>query len=847
MLYLAIAQKTRNIIESPFFQKMEGFLGTPLGAVFFLSLPIFFALSPLFWNSIFFHEDTFFHGYPAFSFFQKSIEVGDSFLWNPNNFSGFPSFSSMAFGFFSPLNQLIFRLFSLFDAYILIIFINFIFSAYLTAYFLRLHGVGVWGAYIGGLVYVFSQWRIINDHSIVAVVPLVPLLFVALWKAYSGSWRWLFFGGLGGGAILLAGHYHYVIEGFIAVGISSFWIAWAHRDFGWRKIFYPVKCFCVISILAFLIGSIIFIPAYVSLESSARSGGTSFSSGGIMPMDAIQLLSPYIEFGSSFGRFLPGPGEQKYIGVLPLFLVIIGFSLRKGTRFVRFFSYFLLGSLGAAMAYSPIAAFLHFLPGLSFLNYNQRWMFVAYFGAAVIAGFGFDRFFSGEFAGRIRRTWRIFFLSGLFVWGGIFLGWVASFVFGKRLLAFGIRYFDIHYYRTSLFFPLEHYHQYIERIFNLGRQVFDILNPKVFFVFSFFLISMWIVRVFIRSSDREVFKPLFVVIIAANFIFVFFFSHVYLPRSEFFLPSKTVEFLRTRENGRILPFLPGQSEFFRLSTPYRKPVPPELSYAFGKELLQANTNLYFGVSSIDYFDQLMSRRMSRIIAALGASHPTVGTSLTSEDKRLEEKVKILSTRKNLLNFSGTRYIISAYPFDNMKFPKIFETVILPPYNIPIAIYENKEARPRFYFADSVETIHENEEAAFEKLKTIPEEGLSIFIECSSGEIPNPKSQIPNKSQISNSNCENLVTEVDGKGEIEVQTKKNTVSILKTKSETSQFLVFSENHLPGWKAYVDGQETPIYTVGSVYMGIAVPGGEHEVKFEFTYRTIIEEFFRRYSFF
>ena len=114
MLYLAIAQKTRNIIESPFFQKMEGFLGTPLGAVFFLSLPIFFALSPLFWNSIFFHEDTFFHGYPAFSFFQKSIEVGDSFLWNPNNFSGFPSFSSMAFGFFSPLNQLIFRLFSLF-------------------------------------------------------------------------------------------------------------------------------------------------------------------------------------------------------------------------------------------------------------------------------------------------------------------------------------------------------------------------------------------------------------------------------------------------------------------------------------------------------------------------------------------------------------------------------------------------------------------------------------------------------------------------------------------------------------------------------------------------------------
>lgn len=86
--------------------------------------------------------------------------------------------------------------------------------------------------------------------------------------------------------------------------------------------------------------------------------------------------------------------------------------------------------------------------------------------------------------------------------------------------------------------------------------------------------------------------------------------------------------------------------------------------------------------------------------------------------------------------------------------------------------------------------------------------------------------------------------MDGKGEIEVKTKKNTVSILKTKSEMTQFLVFSENHFPGWKAYVDGQETAIYTVGSVYMGVAVPEGEHEVKFEFTYRTIIEEFMKKY---
>jgi len=272
----------------------------------------------------------------------------------------------------------------------------------------------------------------------------------------------------------------------------------------------------------------------------------------------------------------------------------------------------------------------------------------------------------------------------------------------------------------------------------------------------------------------------------------------------------------------------------------------ELS-VLNREMLFANTNLLYGVESAEIYEPLMSRRMARVVALTGSNLVWFGSVLAAESGTPQDKAAKLETRKNILNFLNIRYIISAYPFDDSVFPKIFETTILPPYNIPIGVYENASARPRFYFASSLETILqaspsgnslEDEIAAFEKLKTIPEEGLGVFIECPINEARS----MNHESRINP--CGESGFMVSGKGEVEVVSKKNTVSILKIKSETPQFLVFSENHLPGWKAYIDNRETPIYTTGSVYMGVAIPEGEHKVRFEFTYSAIIKAFIGRY---
>lgn len=73
---------------------------------------------------------------------------------------------------------------------------------------------------------------------------------------------------------------------------------------------------------------------------------------------------------------------------------------------------------------------------------------------------------------------------------------------------------------------------------------------------------------------------------------------------------------------------------------------------------------------------------------------------------------------------------------------------------------------------------------------------------------------------------------DSASKIELVKKLNDVVTYKTKTSSTQFVVFSEIYYSkGWTAYVDGKETPYAKVNYVLRGMPIPAGEHEIVYKF----------------
>jgi Bacterial membrane protein YfhO len=55
--------------------------------------------------------------------------------------------------------------------------------------------------------------------------------------------------------------------------------------------------------------------------------------------------------------------------------------------------------------------------------------------------------------------------------------------------------------------------------------------------------------------------------------------------------------------------------------------------------------------------------------------------------------------------------------------------------------------------------------------------------------------------------------------------------LSVESERPAYLVTSETHYPGWRAWVDGRPQPIYYTNVAFRGLPVPAGRHQVFMRF----------------
>ena len=170
-----------------------------------------------------------------------------------------------------------------------------------------------------------------------------------------------------------------------------------------------------------------------------------------------------------------------------------------------------------------------------------------------------------------------------------------------------------------------------------------------------------------------------------------------------------------------------------------------------------------------------------------------------------------------------KYIISGFKLESPDLKFLGEETVSR-LDIPLYIYENLKAMPRFYYPK----------------KTVNAPGSSLL-----SLLKENKKNFHEETYLDCRNCakEEAVLE---SGAPKLIAFKNGFIELESQTPQERWLIISESYLPGWTAEIDGKTAKITLANGLYMALRVPAGEHIVAV--SYNGVLGEasFLRRIGF-
>jgi hypothetical protein len=166
--------------------------------------------------------------------------------------------------------------------------------------------------------------------------------------------------------------------------------------------------------------------------------------------------------------------------------------------------------------------------------------------------------------------------------------------------------------------------------------------------------------------------------------------------------------------------------------------------------------------------------------------------------------EVTNPDSNMLSLLNVRFLLSRTPIQTGQFTKVAE---LPGR----AVYENRGALPRFFLVSRIHQAANLEQAvAFLRSKEFDPRAVAVV----EGAVP--------FSELAQSGPA---------GTVRVVEYRSPRLMLDVESPQPAFLVTSEAHYPGWRAFLDGVETPIVMTNAAFRGLPVPAGRHRVEMRF----------------
>ena len=482
-------------------------------------------------------------------------------------------------------------------------------------------------------------------------------------------------------------------------------------------------------------------------------------------------------------NYIEGAG---YVGILPLLLAALALLIRRD-RYTWLFA--LLAMLSLALAFgTPVYGPLYSeVPGYNQLHTPFRWVFPYSFAVAVLAGLSASAVVEGRPAVRIPGKARmraegsaraIAIVAGLALGGGFILaaGLAAALPIGGPV-------FDLAQ-------SVVQYSSALRHSFPDGRAFFFYEFRNFGLLALLLMASGALLTLLLFRRDRLVKAGALALIAADLFYFGMGFNTASDPKLLQFTPP-AIKFLQ--EDGSL----------FRIA-----------SFGPGRALIP-NAPMAFGIQDVRGYDSMILKDYVNFMEALERQ----GYLLQNRIDSIFDPASLGSPLLDLLN---VKYVVTREAIDSPHFTLV--------YDGEVKIYRNESVLPRAFLVERAVDVAGEKDALRLMTAADFDPGETVVVERgpageATGRVgervsggggdqspiphpPSPNTQYP------------LITSYT----------PNRVEI-SADAPAASYLVLSDVYYQGWRATVDGADTPILKADGAFRAVNLPWGQHTVVFEF----------------
>lgn len=279
-------------------------------------------------------------------------------------------------------------------------------------------------------------------------------------------------------------------------------------------------------------------------------------------------------------------------------------------------------------------------------------------------------------------------------------------------------------------------------------------------------------------------------------------------------PSIVVLALGFYNAYKLLPFSPSETVFPEVSviSELKKELGTNRFAAVGTEI-RSNLLAIYKLQSTEYFDPLHIKRYAKIVSYVNTGDSEKGLKRSDIQIASDASVsaELAFRRERFWDVTGTALLV-CHPEHVLG--SICDTGKKDPNTIwqdaNWQIINRPTVLPRAYFVSQLIVESDSQKILNGLFQKAIDMRSTAFIEDS--------------ILLVNDHPERV-------GSAEIDSYESHRVSINTITEEDEFLVLSDTYYPGWRAYIDGVETPIYRTNYTFRGLVVPQGSHKVVFRY----------------